>query len=162
MTPQEQNALNLERWQHEREMQRAAVKLATVQAENRRLRKMTRNGKAGRLLHQAAVDAAQLVGWRFADYSVSRRAAESYSMPRRRWEWGVAMLRWARVIDRSADVWLDDAFVVTEPAEAQRLIDAAVESLRNDDDGLTRLRRAMPRWATAGKPKGKPAGYALG
>ena len=76
-----------------RELQRAQVDLATVRAENRRLRKVTKNGKGGRLLHRAAADARQLVAWRAAGYSVTRRNCEGYGMSRRRWVWAVGLLQ---------------------------------------------------------------------
>lgn len=119
----------------------ANVKLATVQAENRRLRKMTANGKQGRILHRAAADARQLVGWRFAGYSVTRRNCESYGMTQQRWAWAMALLRAARIVPYPGDT---DAFVVEDLDQCIALIDREVR--RNESAGdLVRLRLRMYR-----------------
>ena len=164
MTPVEmQNEVNRLTWERDR----AQVKLAATQAENRRLRRMTKNGRYGSLLHQAAIDAKQLVGWRFAGYSISRRQAESYGMPRRRWEYGVALLRLGKVVGKeSSTVWLDDSFLIDDLAAAENAIDAAF-SRCEADDSIGRLRRYVPRSSIerrvkAGNMAGHTPGHALG
>lgn len=126
-----------------RELEQARVKLATTQSENRRLRKLTQNGKRGRLLHRAAADARQLVGWRAAGYSITRRNAESYGMPRRRWIWAMGLLRVARVIDPSAPS--ADDFLLTEVEDCLQAIDHAVKVV--ESGGLERLILRMPKGA---------------
>lgn len=121
----------------------AHVKLATVQAENRRLRKLTQNGKQGRLLHRAAADARQLVGWRAAGYSVSRRNALSYGMSIRRWQWAIALLKLARVVDSRLSV--ADAFLFDDPADCLAAIDHAVKVV--ESRGLESLLMRLPRGA---------------
>lgn len=121
----------------------ATVKLATVQAENRRLRRMTQNGKQGRLLHRAAADARQLVGWRAAGYSVTRRNALSYGMSVRRWQWAIALLKLARVLDSQLAV--ADAFVLDDVADCLQAIDHAVKVV--EQGGIDRLIVRMPRGA---------------
>jgi hypothetical protein len=125
-----------------RELELATVKLATVQAENRRLRRLTANGRLGRLLHRASADAKQIVAWRWAGFSVSRRAALSYGMSRRRWAWAVALLERARVVQADAP-YLDDAFDVdTEIADAVGAIDRTVKVL--EQQGLASLVMRLP------------------
>ena len=132
-----QNELNLARVQ----LEHATVKLATAQAENRRLRRMTTNGRMGRILHRTAADARQLVGWRFAGYSVSRRNCASYGMTQRRWAWGMAMLRAAGIVPYPGD---SDAFTVETLEEALGMIDSEVRRIEARGD-LSRLALRMYR-----------------
>lgn len=121
------------------ELDRVRVKLATVQAENRRLRKMTTNGKAGRILHRAAADARQIVAWRFAGYSVTRRACESYGMTQYRWAWAMALLRAAEIVPYPGD---SDNFRVEDLDTATRRIDTQVRLTEASGD-LGRLKMRM-------------------
>ena len=123
------------------ELDRLRVQLATVQAENRRLRRMTQNGKYGRLLHRAAADARQLIGWRFAGYSVTRRACHSYGMSERRWAWAVALLKFANVVDISAKC-IDD-FDVESLEGALAQVDSTVA--RCERAGLGPLVFRLPK-----------------
>ena len=122
----------------------ATVQIATLRRELRRLRRMTKNGQAGRIAHRAGDDANTLIGWRFADLSVSRRAALGYGMGRRRWAWAVAMLRLAGCVDvATSRVWLDDSFYDQAPDEHARAITDCVARLDRAND-LTELRRHLP------------------
>lgn len=123
------------------ELDRLRVQLATVQAENRRLRRMTQNGKAGRILHRAAADARQIVAWRWAGYSVTRRKCESYGMGQYRWAWAMALLRVAGVAPYPGDT---DNFLVEDLDDATARIDQAVRMTEQAGD-LSRLRGRMYR-----------------
>lgn len=123
------------------QLEHATVKLATAQAENRRLRRMTTNGRMGRILHRTAADARQIVGWRFANYSVSRRNCESYGMSQQRWAWAVAMLRAAGVVAYPGDT---DAFTVEDLDAALGMIDQEVKRIEARGD-LSRLALRMYR-----------------
>ena len=123
------------------QLEQATIKLATTQAENRRLRKMTTNGPTGRILHRAAADARQIVGWRFANYSVTRRNCESYGMTQQRWAWGMALLRAAGIVPYPGDT---DAFVIENLDEALSAIDAEVKRIEARGD-LSRLQLRMYR-----------------
>ena len=125
------------------ELDRVRVKLATVQAENRRLRKMTQNGKHGRILHRAAADARQIVAWRFAGYSVTRRNCESYGMSQQRWAWAMAMLRSGGIVRYPGD---SDAFQVEDFDECLAKIDREVKRVEAAGDlGRLLLRRYRRR-----------------
>lgn len=128
------------------ELDRVRVSLATVQAENRRLRRMTTNGKLGRVLHRAAADARQLVTWRFAGYSVSRRNCEGYGMTQRRWAWAMALLRAARIVAYPGD---SDAFQVQDLNDCIARIDTEVRRTEASGD-LARLRMRMHKLRRAG------------
>jgi hypothetical protein len=117
------------------------VKNATLAAENRRLRRMTTNGRMGRILHRTAADARQIVGWRFANYSVSRRNCESYGMTQQRWAWGMALLRAAGIVPYPGD---SDAFTVESLDEALAMIDSEVKRIAARGD-LSRLALRMYR-----------------
>ena len=123
------------------ELDKLRVKLATVQAENRRLRKMTQNGKNGRILHRAAADARQIVAWRFAGYSVTRRQCESYGMTQYRWAWAMALLRAAEIVPYPGDT---DDFAVDDLDAATRRIDTQVR-LTEASGSLERLKMRMYR-----------------
>jgi hypothetical protein len=61
---------------------------------------------------------AQLVAWRAAGYSVTRRNCEGYGMSRRRWVWAVGLLKLARVLgDQVASA---DTFLLEDGASAPR------------------------------------------
>ncbi len=124
-------------------LERATVQNSTLAAENRRLRKMTANGAQGRLLHRAAADARQIVGWRAAGYSVSRRNCYSYGMSVRRWQWAIALLRLARILD--ANVVIADDFLVEDVADCLAAIDRAVTVA--ESGGWERLLMRLPRGA---------------
>ena len=123
------------------QLEHATVKLATAQAENRRLRRMTTNGRMGRILHRTAADARQIVGWRFANYSVSRRNCESYGMTQQRWAWGMALLRAAGIVPYPGDT---DAFTVETLDDALAMIDQEVKRIESRGD-LSRLALRMYR-----------------
>ena len=144
MTPSEQNELTMLRLQ----VQQLTVKTVTAQSENRRLRKLTANGRVGRLLHRTDADARQIAAWRWAGYSVSRDACYSYGMSRRRWHWGVALLERARVVASDAK-YLDDAFEVDDFADALAMIDRTVKVL--EERGLDALVMRLPRNGYSGR-----------
>ena len=123
------------------ELDKLRVQLATVQAENRRLRKMTVNGKNGRILHRAAADARQIVAWRFAGYSVTRRACESYGMTQYRWAWAMALLRAALIVPYPGD---SDDFRVDDLDAAAQRIEKQVRLTEASGD-LERLKMRMYR-----------------
>ena len=102
---------------------------------------MTTNGRMGRILHRTAADARQIVGWRFANYSVSRRNCESYGMSQQRWAWAVAMLRAAGVVPYPGDT---DAFTVEDLDAALGMIDQEVKRIESRGD-LSRLALRMYR-----------------
>ena len=125
------------------ELDRLRVQNATLAAENRRLRRMTTNGKLGRILHRTAADARQLVGWRFGGYSVTRRNCESYGMSQQRWAWGLAMLRAAGIVRYPGD---SDAFQVEDLDECLAKIDREVKRVEAAGDlGRLLLRRYRRR-----------------
>lgn len=138
MTPAELNELNLLQSQ----VAHITVRLATAQAENRKLRKLTRYSKTGRILERTATDAKQLCAWRWSGYSVSRSNAQSYGMTRQRWAWAVALLERARVVEPDAR-YLDDAFLLDDITDAVDAIDRTVKVL--EERGLDALVMRMPR-----------------
>ena len=118
---------------------------------------MTKGSKTGRIAYRAADDARAIVGWRFADLSVTRRQVATYGMTRQRHAWAVAFLILSGVVDQhDATVWLDDAFLIDDAAQAHAMIDDALTALTAGND-LTRLRRYLPAHLQRGK---RPPGSA--
>ena len=148
MNATEQNELTLLRM----EVQRLTVKAVTAQNENRRLRKLTANGRRGRLLERTAADARQVCAWRWAGFSVSRGAALSYGMSRRRWHWCISLLERARVIAPDAR-YVDDAFQLDDIADALAAIDRTVKVLQ--EGGLASLEMRMPRNGYSGRKQSR-------
>jgi hypothetical protein len=135
-----------------RKLEFATVKLATVQAENRRLRRLTANGRQGRILHRASADAKQMIAWRWAGFSVSRDAALSYGMSRRRWAWAVALLERARVVQADA-ASMDDAFLLDEIEDAVLAVDRTVKVL--EQQGLASLVMRLPNNGRRGRKRSR-------
>jgi hypothetical protein len=133
-----------------RKLEFATVKLATVQAENRRLRRLTANGRQGRILSRASADAKQMIAWRWAGFSVSRAAALSYGMSRRRWAWAVALLERARVVQADAS-YMDDAFLLDEVEDAVIAVDRTVKVL--EQQGLASLVMRLPSNGRRGRKR---------
>jgi hypothetical protein len=126
-----------------RALEFATVKLATAQAENRRLRRLTANGRQGRILSRASADAKQIIAWRWAGFSVNRAPALSYGMSRTRWAWAVALLERARVVAADArplDTAFDEDLSIEDMVEA---IDRTVRVL--EQKGLDSLVMRMPK-----------------
>lgn len=146
MNTTEQNELAMLRLQ----VSQLTVKTVTAQAENRRLRKLTANGRRGRLLHRTDVDARQIVAWRFAGYSVSRDACYSYGLSRRRWAWAVALLERARVVTADSR-YVDDAFEIDDFADALAAIERTVKVL--EERGLDALVMRLPRNGSSGRKR---------
>jgi hypothetical protein len=122
-------------------VRRLEVQVATVQAENRRLRRMTANGKVGRLLHRTAADARQLVGWRAAGYSVARRQCLTYGMSERRWAWALALLKLAGVVAMNTQ-YADD-FLEEDLGAIESRIARAVQ--RVEGNGISLLVFRLPK-----------------
>jgi hypothetical protein len=122
-------------------VKRLEVKVATVQSENRRLRRLTANGKQGRILHRAAADARQIVGWRAAGYCVSRRSCLSYGMAERRWHWALALLKLAGVL--AMDTSYADNFLVDDLDEIEGKLARAVRKV--EGNGLSLLVFRLPK-----------------
>lgn len=122
------------------------LQVATLQAENRRLRRLTRNGKQGSILHRAAADARAIVGWRIAGYSVARRKCVEYGLSERRWAWAMALLKLAGVV--AMDVFYADDFLIDDPIDIERRIDKAVNKV--EINGMAPLLFRLPK----GKAKG--------
>jgi hypothetical protein len=136
-----------------RKLEFATVKLATVQAENRRLRRLTANGRQGRILSRASADAKQMIAWRWAGFSVSRAAALSYGMSRRRWAWAVALLERARVVQADAS-YLDDAFDDELGInDAYEMVDRTVKVV--EQKGIELLSMRLPKNGKRGRKRSR-------
>lgn len=125
----------------DQELERLRVQIATVQTENRRLRKLTTNGKQGKILHRANLDALQLVAWRESQLSITRRACLEYGMSERRWWWAVALLKLAGVLPMES--FSADEFAVEEVVEIQARIARAAK--RVEINGLSLLEFRLPK-----------------
>lgn len=131
----------------EAQLRQASVKVSTLQSENRKLRRMVQNSRGGHILHRAHADAQQILGWRFAGYSVSRQACEGYGMPRRRWIWALGLMRKARIVEDNAPA-VDDGFLVEDLDTALRMLESAVKAVEAAGmvSLLMRLPKGFARW----------------
>ncbi len=125
----------------QRQNERLQVQIAAVQAENRRLRRMTKTSRQGSILHRATIDARQIVGWRVAGYCVSRRQCVSYGMSERRWMWAMALLKLAGIVPMEC-TFADD-FLVEDVAEIDSRIDRAVRKV--EGNGMSLLKFRLPK-----------------
>ena len=73
----------------------------------------------------AAADALQIVAWRAAGYSVTRRNCEGYGMARRRWVWAVGLLKLARVLGNQ--VGSAGTFLIEDVGECAEAFERTVE-----------------------------------
>jgi hypothetical protein len=121
---------------------RLAVQLATVLAENRRLRRVVKETPGDHILQRAKADALTLIAWRYSGYSVSRLACLRNDMSRRRWGWAVALLKAAWVVKDVAPA-LDDCFLIEQPEAAIAAVTAAVR--RAEQAGIAVLKMRLPR-----------------
>jgi hypothetical protein len=136
-----------------RKLEFATVKLATVQAENRRLRRLTANGRQGHILSRASADAKLIIGWRWAGLSVSRSKARSYGMSRHRWMWAVALLERARVAKANAP-YLDDAFDDELGInDAYEMVDRTVKVV--EQKGIELLSMRLPKNGRRGQKRSR-------
>ena len=139
------NELELQRWH----VARLQVDLASLRNENRRLRRLTDNGAAGRILARTADDARAMCGWRFSNYTISRRACVGYGLSERRWMWSISLLRLAGVVDLRTR-YVDD-FLIDELPLCLDAIDKAVRKCEKAGLGPLVFRMARGRVQT---PKG--------
>lgn len=78
--------------------------LAAARAENRKLRnRLPKRSRYSVIVQRAVVDGHTLVMRAFADESTSRVALWREGMSARRWQWGVAFLRYAGVLATEGD-----------------------------------------------------------
>ena len=107
------------------------AKIATLSAENRKLRRVAKYSRQDALLERIKVDAQQLLVWRFSGLSISRRNAVEMGMSRRRWSWARALLQHARIHDDQDVTAADfDGALAALDASINYLSKAGLESLR--------------------------------
>lgn len=105
--------------------ERLRIRNAELQAEIRqRLPPLPRRK---RLLELAISDAYQLIAWRFAGVSISKRDAYDLGMPERRW-------RRATKVLRRAGVWNRSDVVITDIGEARQAIDTLRRRTENSGE----------------------------
>ena len=113
------------------------AKIATLSAENRKLRRVAKYSRQDALLERVRVDAQQLLVWRFSGLSISRRNAVEMGMSRRRWQWARALLQHARIHD-------DDDLTCTDFDGALAALDASANYLQRA--GLESLKLRLPQF----------------
>jgi hypothetical protein len=137
-----------------RKFEFATIQNATLRAENRRLRRLTANGRDGRILSRASADAKAIVASRWSGLSVTREKALSYGMSRHRWAWAVALLERARVVKPNSRC-LDDAFILDEYDDVMEAIERTVRVLSEKDDGLLSLQMKLPKNGKRGQRRSR-------
>ena len=119
--------------------------LAELRHEVKHLRsKLSRNQRGSAIVRAAIADAHAIILAAFSDQSTGCRAmAAAYGMTRRRWEWGVAFLRYAGIVPLLNRSWRNGIqFIVTDLSEAIGLLETSAKELDNPD-GYRRLRATL-------------------
>lgn len=115
------------------------AKMARLQAENTKLRRIAQHTGDAARLERIETDARQLLVWRFSGFGISQRAAQSYGMSRRSWQWARGLLMLAGLHD-GADLTCSDF------SDALSALDRAVARL--ETEGLERLKFSLPQHCT--------------
>ncbi|MCB0083788.1 MAG: hypothetical protein KDE47_22770 [Caldilineaceae bacterium] len=113
------------------------AKIATLSAENRKLRRVAKYSRADALLERVRVDSQQLLVWRFSGLSIARRAAVDMGMSRRRWQWARALLQHARIHD-------DNDLICTDFDTALAALESSINHLQRA--GLESLKVRLPQF----------------
>lgn len=122
-----------------RTLARLASENGQLRKENRHLRRITKNGKAGRILRRAYDDALAMLVWRHSDILPTRRWCADNGITERRWAWARALLC---VADLHNGV---DEFFDIDLEEAKAALRSAANAITNTGDlHLVHLRQHMP------------------
>lgn len=115
------------------------AKIAKLQAENAKLRRVAQRTGAAARLDRIQVDAKQLLVWRFSGFAISQRACQEYGMTRRAWQWARGLLMLAGVHDCTD-------LTCTDFNQALEALDAATHRVQTE--GLDRLKFILPTHCT--------------
>ena len=115
------------------------AKMARLQAENTKLRRVAKQSGDAARLERITTDAKQLLVWRFSGFSISQRAVSGYGMTRRAWQWARGLLMLAG-IHNGHDLTCSDF------NEALAAFNGAVARLERE--GLEPLKFSLPQHCT--------------
>lgn len=121
--------------------------LAHLRAENGHLRGLLgRKWRYSKIVRAAIVDGHTIMMAAFSGEQTGCIAIQRETgMSRRRWEWGVAFLRYAGVIAMVTPNWRDGLqWTVVQLDEAIRLVEQSAHEL-DRSDGYRRLRKLLRR-----------------
>ncbi len=118
--------------------------LATLRAENRALRaKLPRGKRHSRTTRQAVADAHSILMRAFSGDETGRLALAGDGMTKRRWAWGVAMLRYAGIVAIKPSNWRRGLeFVTVDLADSVRCLENAATEI-DTPEGYKRLRSLL-------------------
>ena len=119
--------------------------LATLRAENKRMRNRVQPARRGSaIVRRALMDAHTILMAAFSDESTGCHAmSAAHGMTRRRWEWGVAFLRYAGIVPLVNRAWRNGLqFLITDLGGAIGLLETSARELDNQD-GYRRLRATL-------------------
>lgn len=126
--------------------------LATLRAENQHLRSsLPRGRRYSVIVRRAVADAHLIVMTAFSDQPTGALSMErDQGLSRRRWEWGVALLRYAGVIAMGKKDWRSGlTWLATDLNNAIMLLEEAAKAL-DVPEGYKRLRSVLQRRQGAG------------
>lgn len=121
--------------------------LAQVRAENGHLRSLLgRKWRYSKIVRSAIVDGHTIMMAAFAGEQTGCIAIQrATGMSRRRWEWGVAFLRYAGAVAMVTPNWRNGLeWTVVQLDEAIRLLERSAHEL-DSSDGYRRLRKLLRR-----------------
>lgn len=121
------------------------VKVATIQAENRHLRRRLPQPDTLKVLRRARLDAELLIASHLAGLPTSRRESVNLGISHRRWNYATALLALARVRDRAGGWRTDD------PAQLRQRLEYATAHV--ESKGVTVLLSHAAKWGYSGRRK---------
>lgn len=121
------------------------VKVATIQAENRHLRRRLPQPDTLRILRRAHLDAELLIAAHLGGLPTSRRESQSLGISHRRWNYATALLDLARVRNRSGS-WRSG-----DPAQLRQRLEYAAVHVENK--GMAVLLAHTSKWGYSGRKR---------
>jgi hypothetical protein len=120
--------------------------LSALRAENTKLKAMlSKQNRYSSIVYRATVDAHTILLAAFSGESTSKGAMQTEGLSVRRWEWGVAFLRYAGIVAMQNNDWRTGlTFTVTLLDEAVKLLERSARELDNPA-GYKRLRALVKR-----------------
>lgn len=102
--------------------------------------KLPSGTRQSKIVRGAVVDAHSIIMNAFSGQSTGVAAMHAQGLPKRRWAWAVAFLRYAGIVATNSRQWRNGLeFIVTDLAQAISLLERSGDELMSDSRGYKRL-----------------------